>query len=987
MIEKKIQDKVEDTIVAALEQDVKFAEQPGTIDPIEPSVTENGVPLSEDPILNPLEPPEQPEVPKPEDQVAGLGSGVLKGALDAAAKRTAEAEQRIVSPLAPDSIQRVGSTVLVREADQADVDALNTALGGDYAKGLKLPDIAAAGGEMDLATFLNSLKQNNAALFEQARRGTLNIDALTDLAAQQDMQRVIYDWTQRAPGDAASAEDLLAGIIGLKASIDQTREAITQVNSIPVGPQRDAARAKAAQMVTLVSHLAANVSGSSSEAGRALYVASALGKAGFPNPADVTQRLYDLQDARSIDHMLELFMALDPGQQVEFAKKGLIAKGIDAMIEVWINSILTSPVTHMVNIAGNTSFMALRSLETAVAAGLGKGRTALGIGGKDRVRARESLAQLEGIRASMFDAFLVAGKTAFTEEATDIASKIDVRERRAIGTTGDPRVVVQQIRNGNVGAAFVNTMGIVARMGGRALLAEDEFFKGIARRSQLYQLAEISAANYYDELISMGKTVEEAKAGYIQRKTDTLMNPPLELVKDADEAARKLTFQGDMKGFLGDLQRAMSHPLIKLFVPFFKTPTNVMGETFLRSPLALLHPKTINQIKAGGREADMAMSRIATGSTMMGMMAWLSMGLYGEDNDVIITGAGPTDPKARKAWSQGVGFQPYSVNIRQEDGTYQSITYSRFDPVSGVLAMAADFAYYAQYEEDPDVIDALATAATLSISEYALQMPFLQGVQELGMALMNPDPRVRSEQLQRLLAEKGASAALTMVMPGTSSFSKGIGRLQDPTSRQTMPQAGTVPLLTTTREIDGVEVSVPMDITDAPAWLQGFYTALNKAQANNPFFNNDLPPRLNEWGEVLTTGSGAGWEFWSPVRIKNTTYSPVDEEMIYLGGGISTTPKKITGVQLNSQQYNEWITLTNQLDAMGLPPEHTDYDVSLTLLPRLQDEIFSEQYQALKTKEDKLNALNNIISEHRGTARERMLSRYPELNEKVLQAQ
>lgn len=973
MIEKKLQDKVEDTVVAALEQDVKFSQPPGTLDPVEQSVTENEVPLSEDPTLNPLAPPEQPEVPRPEEQVAGLGSGIVKGALEAAAKRTAEAEKRIVSPLSPEPIQRVGSSLLVREADQAEIDALNEGLGGDYAKGLKLPDIAAAGGEMDMATFLESLKQNNAALFEQARRGTLNIEALTELASKQDMQRVIYDWSQRAPGDAANAEDLLAGIIGLKASIDQTREAITALDGLPVGPERDAAVAQAAQMVTLVSHLAANVSGSSSEAGRALYVASALSKSGFPNPADVTERLYDLQNARDVEHMLELFMVLDPGQQVEFAKKGLIAKGIDAMIEVWINSILTSPVTHMVNIVGNTSFMAMRTLETAVASGIGKGRSMI-TGNTDRVRARESLAQLEGIRASMFDAFLVAGKTAFTEEATDIASKIDVRERRAIGTTGDPRVVVQQIREGNVGAAFVNTMGIVARMGGRALLAEDEFFKGIARRSQLYQLAEIRAANYYDELLEAGKTVEEAKAGYIQRKTDTLMNPPLELVKNADEAARKLTFQGDMDGFLGDLQRAMSHPLIKLFVPFFKTPTNVMGETFLRSPLALMHPKTVNQIRAGGREADMAMSRIATGSTMMGMMAWLSMGLYGEDNDVIITGAGPTDPKARKAWSQGLGFQPYSVNIRQEDGTYQSITYSRFDPVSGVLAMAADFAYYAQYEENPDVLGALADAATLSISEYALQMPFLQGVQELGMALMNPDPRVRSEQLQKLLAEKGASAALSMVMPGTSSFSKGIGRMQDPTSRQTMPQAGQVPF-------------TDMDITDAPAWLQGFYTALNKAQANNPFFNQDLPPRLNEWGEVMTAGSGAGWEFWSPVRIKNTTYSPVDEEMIYLGGGISTTPKKITGVQLNADQYNLWITLTNSLDAMGRPPEDPEYDVSLTLLPRLQDEIFSDQYQALKTKEDKLNSLNNIISEQRGLARERMLSEYPELNEKVLQAQ
>jgi hypothetical protein len=53
----------------------------------------------------------------------------------------------------------------------------------------------------------------------------------------------------------------------------------------------------------------------------------------------------------------------------------------------------------------------------------------------------------------------------------------------------------------------------------------------------------------------------------------------------------------------------------------------------------------------------------------------------------------------------------------------------------------------------------------------------------------------------------------------------------------------------------------------------------------------------------------------------------------------------------------------------------------------LQDEIFSDQYQSYPTKEDKLNALNNIISTQRTIARDRMLSEYPELAEKVNAAQ
>ena len=60
-----------------------------------------------------------------------------------------------------------------------------------------------------------------------------------------------------------------------------------------------------------------------------------------------------------------------------FLQKGLAAKSMDVITEVWINSILTSPVTHMVNIAGNASFMGLRNLETYVAAGFGAARSAV----------------------------------------------------------------------------------------------------------------------------------------------------------------------------------------------------------------------------------------------------------------------------------------------------------------------------------------------------------------------------------------------------------------------------------------------------------------------------------------------------------------------------------------------------------------------------------------------------------------------------------
>jgi hypothetical protein len=155
-------------------------------------------------------------------------------------------------------------------------------------------------------------------------------------------------------------------------------------------------------------------------------------------------------------------------------------------------------------------------------------------------------------------------------------------------------------------------------------------------------------------------------------------------------------------------------------------------------------------------------------------------------------------------------------------------------------------------------------------------MPVLQGVQELGAALTNPDPTIKAEQLQKLFAEKLGSAALS-TLPTVSSFTAGIERLQDPAARSTDLPPGKVPF-------------TDVDVTETPIWAQGFYTALQKAKARNPFFSEGLPKDLNEWGEVRIQGTGAGWEFWSPIRIQNTKYVEVDAEMMRLGDGISRTP-------------------------------------------------------------------------------------------------
>lgn len=52
-----------------------------------------------------------------------------------------------------------------------------------------------------------------------------------------------------------------------------------------------------------------------------------------------------------------------------------------------------------------------------------------------------------------------------------------------------------------------------------------------------------------------------------------------------------------------------------------------------------------------------------------------------------------------------MGIDRYSINFKQKDGSYVGYTFSRIDPMSAVLSMAADYAYYAQNSDSANLVD------------------------------------------------------------------------------------------------------------------------------------------------------------------------------------------------------------------------------------------------------------------------------------------
>ena len=113
MIEKKLNDKIEDTVAGAITQEALFED--AGIDPV--------------PESPPPAPPVFAEDPNPAIgeavEVAGLGS-IARSALDGLKKRTTEAERRVTMEVGePPAIQQVGTSLVIREADPDEVKAIN----------------------------------------------------------------------------------------------------------------------------------------------------------------------------------------------------------------------------------------------------------------------------------------------------------------------------------------------------------------------------------------------------------------------------------------------------------------------------------------------------------------------------------------------------------------------------------------------------------------------------------------------------------------------------------------------------------------------------------------------------------------------------------------------------------------------------------------------------------------------------------------------
>lgn len=577
----------------------------------------------------------------------------------------------------------------------------------------------------------------------------------------------------------------------------------------------------------------------------------------------------------------------------------------------WINGLLSSPITHAKNFVSNLAYGAWQAPVRFTAGAIGHVRKQIFRQDVKTIQMMEGWNFAMDYFTSSMDS-LRLGVKAFKENAPldGKTSKLELDGINNIFTDVD-------YGNTQFGKTWKKGMAYYGKfitVPGRALIGADEMFKGMGRFAQFKALAGRARTDYMDELIKEGiytqaEILEKGNRYYM----DIINNPPADMIKQSVEFSKEITFTKDLEGTMKKIQdmindsRLMSGgPVLKLFAPFVRTPTNLVTEALKHTPAMFLNPKFVQGIKAGGREADLAMAKVGLGMSIM-------YGVYNMALEGKITGAGPANRKMLKTY-ENAGWRKYSVvfdSSKWSDEGIQKLRtmgllsqgpgkiYWSFDglqPLSTLLGIGATIGEYfmansyanSQGFSDMEFEEKLMMVGAMAGFDVVGEMPALDGLGKL-MDIISGNISDEKEVIRTL--ENITSVASDFAIQGSpiGAYQSGkatIERMLDPTASSLLPD---------THNEGGSDYAV------------------KKFKSRLPFYSNDLPPRLDPLtGEKVEIGLGNFYELYSPFKRSTGEYIPGYQTLIDWNVEVHVPPIKRNGYELTAQQYNDWILFATQ---------------------------------------------------------------------------
>ncbi len=434
----------------------------------------------------------------------------------------------------------------------------------------------------------------------------------------------------------------------------------------------------------------------SSEAGRALNIHKKIlsNDPAFREQSEINRVLKVLQGkgTKRTDDLIDKLRDIDFSNPAEVNRfiynitKTKWQKLSDAAYEIWMNGLLSNPLSHIRNTVGNALTLAYTYPERLTAAGI-EAISAKATGRTREIRLGEAKQDIFSISKGLRD-----GLRRFA----------DVLEKGERNTKFDypPSVFPNRVQK------YLPT---------RALTAEDAFFKGVIENQELNRLAYRKAAK---EGLSGIKAQE--------RITEILSNPPEEMLEAAAKRSQYLTYQKE----LGEVGRLIMRardivPGLKYFIPFVKTPTNIAKFALERTPLnfpLLIYKASKGELKGAALSDELA-------KPIMGSI--LGYSIYQLAEDGYVTGGAPRQRSERDELLS-IGWQPYSIKIGNKYYGFGGL-----EPLGSILGIAADFNAIKKNMSEDEKYN-VAAGIYGAISQNIKDKTFMQGLSNIINATSDP---------------------------------------------------------------------------------------------------------------------------------------------------------------------------------------------------------------------------------------------------------
>ena len=848
-------------------EDIPLEPMPGAVqaDTEMPEVAEIGTPSMEEGV----------QVAGPMD--AALRKLITRQATKAERNLVPEAARALPGEL-PDAA-KAGRFKLIPEADQTLTDEVGRAVSRRQTFGITE---GKPGGTPDEPFNLSRYQSEDAAAIVGGVADALNIrtkavtfQEIKDKAAESGISENFLARLVGTDGKMmANAVETYKALEVLESSANELDRLFKLVNS---GNASDVDKLVLRQQIAFHGLVQRGVKGIQSETARALAVFR-IPRDG--NAAVVRQVIDEYGGDAALSDMARSYLTLESrAAQNALVEKSMMSSVKDVWFTTYINGLLSSAVSHAKNIFGNAMFGAYQIPERLVAAfysnvlppGVRSWRALVPGSEAEKVGYDEALTMIQSLRNGLVEGFDLASTAFKKNQPSDLMSKIEAQRGTDLPSISSAAFGIEQDKW--LGKA-IDYYGTAITLPGRALMAEDEFFKGVLYRMELNTQITRRGKSVYRDALDSGMSEADALAKSESEVINLFQNPPRDLDEAASLYAQKGTFTSELPPGLKGLQQTFNHPILKVVVPFFKTPANIGLNVIERTPFAPLSSQWREEIAKGGVYRDMALAKVTLGSGILATFASLAA-------EGGITGRGPERKADREALIRD-GWQPYSLKIG--DNYY---SYGGLEPISALLAIAADYAEYAKHETDASKIEEVFLGGTYGLYEYLKEQPYLQGVADIAKLIgTNQQGAVDGKKIVDGLVKQFGGFAIGGSPAGAySSLLAGIERLSDPTNRDTKASS------------------------ELPMGVRGFVEAFNKYKSRLPYFSADLPEALNLWGDATKSGTGAAYELVLPTRVTPQQFSEVDDLLMRMGSPVGMPDRKIDGIEVDSFQYNRLLTI------------------------------------------------------------------------------